>query len=382
MVAQPVSQPRAAIYCRVSTAGQEEDGTSLATQEQRCREYAAERGYTVVDVYRDVHTGMELHERPHLGELRALVRGRQLDALIAYDLDRLSRDQAHIYILDDEATRHGVEVLFVTEEFDKTPIGKFMRSTKALFAEVEREKIKERTMRGKRARAESGRLLPSSRPLYGYRWVSVPRKDGNGLTHVGYQADPLTAPVVARIFAEYVAGGSLRSIAARLTAEGIPTATGNAKWAPTSVRDVLDEHRYTGEASAWRTSETRANGKRILRLRPEEERVALPAGVIPALVDAGTFAAAQARLTENRQHRGRPLADPDTGLLLRGIGRCGYCGGTLQAHRAQRRDGSYRYKYRCGQRNADRHDCPSFGIDTGKLDAEVWERLIERLTTP
>src|SRR5918997_6751349 len=115
MVAQPVSQPRAAIYVRVSTRGQEEDGTSLATQEQRCRQYAAEHGYAVDEahIYREVHTGMELWERPQLSELREAVRRRELDAVIAYDLDRLSREQAHVYILDDEAARHGAELRFV-----------------------------------------------------------------------------------------------------------------------------------------------------------------------------------------------------------------------------------------------------------------------------
>ena len=150
------SQPRAAIYCRVSTPGQEEDGTSLATQEARCRQYAAERGYSVVDVYRDVHTGMELWERPRINEVRAAVRRGELAAVIAYDLDRLSRDQAHLYILDEEATRHGCELLFVTEEFDKSPVGKAVRAMKGFAAEVEREKIKERTSAGSRRACRAG----------------------------------------------------------------------------------------------------------------------------------------------------------------------------------------------------------------------------------
>ncbi len=47
---------RVAIYCRVSSAGQE-DNSSLGTQEAACRSYAAERGWVVVEVYREVHTG-------------------------------------------------------------------------------------------------------------------------------------------------------------------------------------------------------------------------------------------------------------------------------------------------------------------------------------
>ena len=62
----------AAIYCRVSTTAQEEEGTSLASQEDRCRRYAAGQGYTVDEahVYHEVHTGIELWERPQLAKLR------------------------------------------------------------------------------------------------------------------------------------------------------------------------------------------------------------------------------------------------------------------------------------------------------------------------
>ena len=376
-----VATQRAAIYVRVSSDKQE-DNASLDTQEAACRAYAAAHGYHVVGVYRDVHTGMELHQRPRLGELRGAVRRRELAAVIAHDVDRLGRDQAHLYILDEEATRHGCELRFVLEEFDKSPIGKVVRGLKGFAAEVEREKIMERTARGRLGRAESGRLLPSSRPLYGYRWVDAPTRDGKGTTHVAYEPDPATAPVVQRIFSEYVAGGSLRGIAARLSAEGIPTATGGDRWAPTTVREMLTQVAYTGNATAWRTAQTKERGVRVRRQRPEAERVALPAGVVPPLVDAGTFAAARARLAENRAHGGRPLADPDTGLLRGGIGRCGYCGGAVHMHRAHQRDGSYRLVYRCPPPSRDRHGCPHFGIDVAKLDAEVWAGLVARLTAP
>ena len=68
----PTVAVRAAIYVRVSSSAQEQDGSSLETQEAACRRYAAERGYVVdeTDVYREVHTGTELWERPALQRLR------------------------------------------------------------------------------------------------------------------------------------------------------------------------------------------------------------------------------------------------------------------------------------------------------------------------
>src|SRR4051812_11901647 len=92
----PSTAPRAAIYVRVSSPGQMQDGTSLETQEERCRRYAAEHGLAVDPrhVYRDVFSGAVLHERPQLRELRQAARAHAFDVMISYAVDRLSRNQA------------------------------------------------------------------------------------------------------------------------------------------------------------------------------------------------------------------------------------------------------------------------------------------------
>src|SRR5689334_21018302 len=93
----PKSAPsvtRCAVYCRVSSAAQE-DNHSLATQEATCREYAARQGWAVVSVYREVHTGAELFERPQLTLLREAMRRGEFDVLLVHALDRLSRKQTH-----------------------------------------------------------------------------------------------------------------------------------------------------------------------------------------------------------------------------------------------------------------------------------------------
>src|SRR5215203_2318732 len=99
----PTDRPkRVAVYCRVSSAGQE-DNSSLATQEASCRSYAVERGWEVVAVYRDVFTGAVVFERPGLTELRAAMRCDAFDLLLVHALDRLSRDQNHLGLVLTEA---------------------------------------------------------------------------------------------------------------------------------------------------------------------------------------------------------------------------------------------------------------------------------------
>ena len=234
---------RCCIYCRVSSVGQEEN-SSLETQEARCRAYCAARGYTVVAIYRETHTGAELFERPHLADLREAVRTGQAEVVVAYALDRVSRNQAHLGFLLSEWDHAGARLELVTEELDQTPEGRLLQSVRGFVAEVERLKIRERTHRGVRARAESGKSLPGPRPLYGYKWRDAAKS--------GLEIDPLTGPIVRRIFLEASRGASIRSIAARLTAEGVPTTKGGAKWAVSTIHTILTTAAYTGRAVALR----------------------------------------------------------------------------------------------------------------------------------
>src|SRR5690348_7170403 len=102
---------RAVIYCRVSTEAQEREGTSLDSQEDACRKYVLEQGYDLVGMEREAATGASV-DRPGLGRLRERIRSRGADVLVAYALDRLSRSQNHVGILDDECQRHGARLEF------------------------------------------------------------------------------------------------------------------------------------------------------------------------------------------------------------------------------------------------------------------------------
>src|SRR5690349_7150242 len=114
----PLSRPTiAAIYCRVSSDRQE-DNYSLPSQEAACRAYAAAQGYHVAEVYHEVFTGAALWERPQLTALRERVRAGAVGVVIAYAVDRLSRNQAHLFILVDEWERHGATPAFASEALD------------------------------------------------------------------------------------------------------------------------------------------------------------------------------------------------------------------------------------------------------------------------
>ena len=380
----------AAIYCRVSSKGQE-DGTSLPTQEEACRTYCEEHGYQVDEsnIYRDVQTGAILN-RPALERLREQIRSGHIRVAVVYAIDRLSRDQTHLGVLIYEADEHDVKLEFVTEQLDDTPAGQFLRQALGFVASIEHEKIKERTQRGRKARARAGKLIPGSFPLYGYQWGDEEKAT--------YAPDPETAPIVQRIYREVAAGTPVNRLCWQLTTEGVPTPTQilmrrgyvigrmpSGSWQKSTVNHLLRHPAYGGRATAYRYENTYRKEKdpqtglvRRIRVQTErnaedEDRIALPLEACPALVDAETVAAVRVRLARNKEEAARRNTDPEGALLRGGYIVCGYCGAAMHAYRAT---GGRAAQYMCGRRrNGFPSTCQAKTITVHRIDQVVWDQV-------
>ncbi len=360
---------RAAVYVRVSSDGQE-DNASLDTQAAACRRFAEERGFAVVAVYRDVWAGAEYRFRPQLTAMRESIRGGELDAVIAYAVDRLSRDSTHLGVLYDEAAHHGAAMLFVTEDFDTSPSGKLLRDVRAYAAAIEREKIQERTSRGKADRLSKGKLPGSGFAPLGYKWADKER--------TRYVIDEDTAPVVRRIFDAIDQGQSLRQLGRDLDAEGIPTPRRKPHWTHASLRSILENRSYIGEAIANKERHGRVSGKHVFTPRPEEETTRLPDGLIPPLISRDQFERVQRVLEYNAKHSRRTTAFPDAFLLRAGFVVCGYCGEAVHTrvhHNKGRRKSPYLFYTTTGENGPKGHCGRKFSIMAPTLDAAVWSRV-------
>src|SRR4051812_16579644 len=113
----------AAIYARVSTTGQAEDGTSLLTQTEACEAWAVRHGYVVVKKVVEDKSGATL-DRPGLDEIRDMAMRGEIDAVIIYKLDRLSRETGNTLALLKEFTKAGVKLESATMPIEDTPEGK------------------------------------------------------------------------------------------------------------------------------------------------------------------------------------------------------------------------------------------------------------------
>lgn len=281
-----------AIYSRVSTAEQEKHGYSIGEQQERLSKYADAMGWTVFRHYTDGgFTGANI-ERPALQELIADVQARKVQKVIVYKLDRLSRSQKDtLYLIEDVFLPNGCDFVSMSESFDtSTPFGKAMIGILSVFAQLEREQIKERLKMGKEGRAKKGLWHGGSAPV-GYRYNPATQ----ALEIVETEAEQ-----VRTIFKLFADGYSLHEIEKAL--EGQETSFG--AWSYTHIRKVLHHQTYGGKMKYLSESF---------------------AGAQTAIVDEDIFNAVQERLKEH-DARWKTNRAPHSKSFLSGMVYCARCG--------------------------------------------------------
>lgn len=166
---------KVALYPRVSSHEQVE-GYSIGEQIERLTKYCEAMEWEIFKIYTDPGYSGGNIDRPGLQEMIKDVRAGKVQKVVVYKLDRLSRSQKDTMLLiEDEFLAHGVDFVSMSENFDtSTPFGRAMIGILAVFAQLERENIKERTMIGKEARAKEG------------KW------GGGSSEPIGYDYDPIT----------------------------------------------------------------------------------------------------------------------------------------------------------------------------------------------
>jgi putative DNA-invertase from lambdoid prophage Rac len=145
---------RAGLYARVSTAEQQ----TLPMQISAMREYADRRGWSVVASIEDVGSGAK--DRPKRKELEKLAKRRQLDVILVWRLDRWGRSLSDLTTSLRDLLAIGVEFASVTEGLDlSTPTGRAMAGMLGVFAEFERDVLRERILAGLAAAKKKGKTL-------------------------------------------------------------------------------------------------------------------------------------------------------------------------------------------------------------------------------
>src|SRR5580692_6053512 len=203
----------AAIYARVSSEQQRAENT-IASQTASLIEFAKSHDLEVPKewVFEDEGYSGATLERPGLERVRDLAAEGQIQVVLVYSPDRLSRKYAYQILLTEELARHGVETLFINAPQSATAEDQLVVQFQGTIAEYERAQIMERYRRGKRHRAKSAEVSVMSGAPYGYRYI---RKTEDA--PASYRVIEAEARVVQRIYKMYtVEGLSIGAITRRL----------------------------------------------------------------------------------------------------------------------------------------------------------------------
>ena len=380
----------AAIYARVSSDRQKENHT-IASQVTALIQYAETHEYMVPPEWQFQDEGFSGATllRPGLEALRDLSAAGQLEAVLIYSPDRLSRKYAYQVLLVEELTRCGVEVVFLKSPSGATPEDQLLVQFQGMIAEYERAQIAERSRRGKRHRAQMGSVNVLSGAPFGYRYV---KKTESSAAY--YEAIESEAKVVQMVFDLYTRQDhSINAIARLLNQRQIPSRTGAARWERSTVWGMLRNPAYQGRACFGKTEiRPRQRITRPLRQRngmitrnsanherPRQDWIEI---AVPALISEEIFALAQEQLEKNKRHSPRRTIEP---TLLQGMLVCERCGYAL--YRTSTRTSLRKiYYYRCLGSDAYRHLkgalCDSRPIRQDYLDSAVWTEILRLLEDP
>lgn len=310
-----------------------------------------------------------------MNELRELVRAGDIDVVVVYCLDRLSRDPTHGVIITQEMEKHNITLEAVTEDIDNSELGKLINYIRGYASKLEAEKIKERTGRGRKAKAKQGHIPGGGfARTYGYDYVK--KHDGNTGRRVINETE---SSWVRKMYQWLVNEGvSTNGITNRLNSMGVPSKRGGY-WSKQVVSAILSNKSYTGKTYAF----TMTRGKAKYS-KPKEDWIEIP-GVTPAIIDDAIFKAAQKQLQLNRQ---RTVTTAKHEYLLRGHIRCRQCGRAYTGGIHSKVVKGKRYaklRYRCMGKvrmHSPFSHCSNKNWMADKLEGLVWAELERYLSNP
>src|SRR5438132_12142491 len=288
----------AAIYARVSSEQQREAHT-IESQTTALIEFAKTLDLEVPTawIFEDEGYSGATLERPGLERVRDLAAEGQIQAVLVYSPDRLSRKYAYQILLMEELARQGVETRFLNAPQSATAEDQLLVQFQGMIAEYERAQILERSRRGKRHRARAGEISVLSGAPYGYRYI---RKSEDA--PASYAVIESEARVVRQVYDHYtVTGWSIAAITRWLNDEGVPTRKVGTRWERSTVWAMLRNPAYVGTAGFGKTQTApRQRITRPLRRRggiasrdsahherPQDEWIAIP---VPSIIDEQTVA--------------------------------------------------------------------------------------------
>lgn len=337
---------KVAIYVRVSTQEQAVEGYSISEQIDRLTKFCEAHSWKIYKVYTDPGFSGGNMNRPSLQKLFADCTQKRFDTVLVYKLDRLSRSQKDtLYIIEDLFLTNHVDFISMSENFDtSTPFGRAMIGILSVFAQLEREQIKERMAMGREGRAKQGKWHGGGNVPIGYDFINdylIPNE---------YEAAQ-----VKQIFDLAIRGYSYSDIARSMS--GYTTKYGPYKVGYNTISLILQNPIYIGKI---KTNTGYING------------------IHEPLIDETTFNEVQKKVTQIAEYYKKEHTGHYGQYLLSELCRCASCGATYSAHYVGTKKHRYKY-YKCRNRAYNWRDgspkCMSPNIRVEVLDNAVLNEI-------
>ena len=336
---------KVAIYARVSTTNQAEEGYSIDGQIDSLEKYCEAMGWDVYNKYIDAGFSGGSLKRPEMANLINDVKKGLFDTVLVYKLDRLSRNvRDTLYLIKDVFNINKIDFVSIQENIDtSSAMGTLFLTLLSAIAEFEREQIKERMQLGKLGRAKAGKSMMWGRTSYGYDY----QKETGSLI-----INPAQSLVVKYIFERYLAGRSI-----------------------TKLRDDLNE-KYPKEIS-WNYRAVRGILSNPVYCGYNQYKGQLFPGEHEPIISEDVYKRTQEEL-KIRQRTAAEKTNPrpfQAKYMLSGLAQCGYCGAPLKLLMGMvRKDGTRFIRYECHQRHPRKTKGVTVYNNNVKCDSGFYEK--------
>ena len=359
---QSVTARRVAAYARVST-NDIDQRTSYNNQVDHYTQYIREHeGWEFAGMFTDEGiTGTSIRHRDGFNAMIAAAMEGRIDLIITKSISRFARNTVDTLTTVRKLKERGVEVYFEKENiFTLDSKGELLITIMSSLAQEESRSISENVTWGMRRRFAEGMVYVPYERFLGYR----KGQDGQ------FEIIPEEAEVVRYIYRLFMEGKSLCWIARHLTEHGIPTPTGRAKWGDNTVRNILRNEKYKGEAllqkrfrTDFLTKKNKVNEGEVPQYYVENSH---PAIVSPALFDAAQ---------EEFKQRASQGFNPTNVHCFSGKLFCAKCGGLYGSKKYMGRRG-----WRCNNQHSGKTDCRMPTLRDEDIEAafvEAFNRAID-----
>jgi len=363
---------KVAIYCRVSTTEQAEEGYSIGEQERLLIEFCEKNGYSVYQVYSDAGiSGKDIKHRPAMQKMLTDATQKLFNMVISWKINRISRKLSDAIKIVETLEKYGITYRSYSEPFESTtPAGKMQFQMMALIGEFERSTIAQNVKMGMCAKARNGEWCGGLPPL-GYKWIPMEGTENTSRKKSRLEIDETEAETVKLIYELYASGKGYKAIANQINKLGYKTKLGNT-FSVAQLRSILTNPVYIGKVRFnvrrdW-------NEKRRHNINPDP---IITDGIHKAIIDEELWNRVQLMIS---QKSGKPSRIYDGEYPLTGILKCPECGagmvisrccGTYKNGKKKRID-----YYACGAwKNKGSSVCHSNMVRVDKVNAVVFQEL-------